>query len=426
VRPEPTPRGAFAGFMAASLLVLEILGVAHPYTGLSAGFLVVLLVVAYTVTLRSALYLPRVKVERRVPERGVEGARVGVSLSVENRGGPIPVLVVEDVVPKRLRAEGRTWFRLRMEPGDERVLSWHARPAPGYHMLDEVVLAVSDPLGLFEAWTARIVKSSMSVEPLSLGEVEEGAAGRGRAEASWSQLTGHGLEFHHIREYQPGDDVRLIVWTATARAGRPMVRVGIREVELNLNLIVDLSGPSWAGTPGQAAADWIMRSALSLAEASARTGGTLLATLYQGELWWTTGPHRGRESVDVLRRTFSLQGPTRATLRMRMGSVVEKSLINAPPGWPSILLLGPGAPLSRILEAVARARGPVIVAVLAPTGPSALEELVRRVERESVGRVRGEYSRAGVRLLFAETGGEVYAVYREIVKASVLGRVGGR
>jgi len=426
VKPEPTPRAAFAGFMAASILVLEVLGVAHPVTGLLGGLLVVLLAAAYTATLRSSLNLPRVTVERRAPERGVEGSRVRVELVVRNAGGPMPVLVVEDVVPKRLRAEGRTWFRLRLSQGEERVLSWHARPASGYHRLDEVVLAVSDPMGLFEAWTVRIVKSSISIAPLTLGEAEEGSGGRGRAEASWSRLTGHGLEFHHLREYQPGDDVRLIVWTATARTGRPMVRVGVREVELNLNMLVDLSGPSWAGTPGEAAADWIMRAALSIAAVSARAGGTVQATIYQGELWWTTEPLRGRDAVDLLRRTFSLQGPARATLRMRMGSIVERSLAAAPPGWPSILLLGPGAPLSRILEAAAQARGPVLAVVVAPTGPTDIEELIRSVERESVAQARGEYARAGIRLLYAGTPGEVYAAYKEVVEASVVGRLGGR
>jgi len=425
VKPEPTTRAAFTGFMAASLMVLEILGVGHPFTGLLGGALVVLLAAAYTETLRSMRTLRQVTVTRRAPEQGVEGAPVRVPLLVRGGSERIPVLVVEDVAPRRMRPRGRTWFRMPLEPGEERILAWEAAPAPGYHLLDEVVLAVSDPLGLFEAWTSRIVKSSMSVAPLALGEAEAGSGGLGRSEARWSRLTGHGLEFHHIREYVPGDDVRMVAWTATARTGRPMVRVGLREVELNLNIIVDLSGPSWVGTPGEAPADWIMRLALALAQAAARSAGTLTATLYQGEIWWTTPPLRGRDTVDVLRRTFSLQGPSRATLRMRIGSVIERAISTTPAGTLNVVLLGPGAPLGRVLEALSQRPGS-IVTVVAPTGGSSVERLVRRVEREAVERYMEEYAGAGVRLLYAGSPGEVYSAYRVILDAAVRAGQGGR
>ena len=425
MQPEPTPRAAFTGFMAASMLVLELLGIAHPFTGLIGGFLVVLLAVAYTNTLRSQHLLPYVNVERVAPAQSVEGSEVPVTLKVKNRGDPIPVLIVEDVVPKRLRPRGRTWFKVRMGKGESRTLTWYSRPAPGYHRIDEVVLAVTDPLGLFESWTTRLVRSSMSVAPLSLEEYSVGSRRRGRAEASWSLLTGKGLEFHHIREYEPGDDVRMIVWTATARMGRPMVRVGVMDTEFVMNLFFDLSGPSWVGTPGETAADWIMRIGLSLASAGAASGGIIQATLYQGEVWWTTGPLRGRDSVDVIRRSFSLQGPSRATLRMRIGSVIRRSIDSSLPDATSVFLLGPGVPLRSILEEVSSAPRPVVVLV-SPTGGTLVEELVRRVERRVYEDHLGEYHSAGVRLLYSDSVGGVHGVLGEILSYAARSRVGGR
>lgn len=41
----------------------------------------------------------------------------------------------------------------------------------------------------------------------------------------FSRFRGRGLEFEELRLYQPGDDVRDIAWTATARLGEPIVKV---------------------------------------------------------------------------------------------------------------------------------------------------------------------------------------------------------
>ena len=46
-----------------------------------------------------------------------------------------------------------------------------------------------------------------------------------------SVFRGQGIEFSEVREYQPGDDIRLIDWNVTARAGRPFIKRFVEERE---------------------------------------------------------------------------------------------------------------------------------------------------------------------------------------------------
>jgi uncharacterized protein (DUF58 family) len=59
-----------------------------------------------------------------------------------------------------------------------------------------------------------------------------------------SVFRGRGLEFSEVREYQPGDEVRLIDWNVTARMGTPYIKKYVEERELVLYLLVDVSASS--------------------------------------------------------------------------------------------------------------------------------------------------------------------------------------
>ncbi len=59
-----------------------------------------------------------------------------------------------------------------------------------------------------------------------------------------SVFKGRGIEFSEVRQYQPGDDVRLIDWNVTARMGVPYVKQYIEERELTVLIAVDVSASS--------------------------------------------------------------------------------------------------------------------------------------------------------------------------------------
>lgn len=63
-----------------------------------------------------------------------------------------------------------------------------------------------------------------------------------------SVFKGQGMEFKEVREYVPGDDIRMIDWNVTARTGHPHVKLLVEERELTVMLLVDASGSGRFGS----------------------------------------------------------------------------------------------------------------------------------------------------------------------------------
>lgn len=63
-----------------------------------------------------------------------------------------------------------------------------------------------------------------------------------------SAFKGRGMSFSEVREYQYGDDIRSIDWNVTARMNHPYIKVFSEERELNVVLLVDVSGSGNFGT----------------------------------------------------------------------------------------------------------------------------------------------------------------------------------
>ncbi|HUV31231.1 MAG TPA: DUF58 domain-containing protein [Acidobacteriota bacterium] len=63
-----------------------------------------------------------------------------------------------------------------------------------------------------------------------------------------STFKGQGMEFEEVRQYEPGDDIRLIDWNVTARTGYPYIKKYREERELSVVLLVDASSSGRFGT----------------------------------------------------------------------------------------------------------------------------------------------------------------------------------
>src|ERR1700677_2612031 len=62
-----------------------------------------------------------------------------------------------------------------------------------------------------------------------------------------SAFRGSGMQFKEFRPYEAGDDIRHMSWQVTARTGHPTVKIYEEERELNVVLLIDVSGSSLFG-----------------------------------------------------------------------------------------------------------------------------------------------------------------------------------
>jgi uncharacterized protein (DUF58 family) len=66
-----------------------------------------------------------------------------------------------------------------------------------------------------------------------------------------SVFKGSGIAFSEVRQYIPGDDIRLIDWNVSARMNAPYVKLYVEEREMTVLLLVDMSASGRFGSVGQ-------------------------------------------------------------------------------------------------------------------------------------------------------------------------------
>lgn len=118
----------------------------------------------------------------------------------------------------------------------------------GHFSVGPLTIERADPLGLFRVTTHRGSEASLMVHPeihpmspLPTGHRREfeGAAAEQPHEG--------GISFHSLRDYELGDDLRLIHWRSVAKTGTLMVRKNIITSEPRLMILLDTWAGSYAG-----------------------------------------------------------------------------------------------------------------------------------------------------------------------------------
>jgi uncharacterized protein (DUF58 family) len=129
-----------------------------------------------------------------------------------------------------------------------------------------------------------------------------------------SVFKGQGMEFDEVREYQPGDDVRMIDWNVTARMGAPFVKRFVEERELIVIFLMDASASglfsSTRKTKMETAAEICALLAFSAIENNDKVG----AIIFSDDVEEYIPPDKGRKHVlHVVRNVLFHQAKGRGT-----------------------------------------------------------------------------------------------------------------
>jgi uncharacterized protein (DUF58 family) len=125
-----------------------------------------------------------------------------------------------------------------------------------------------------------------------------------------SVFRGRGLEFSEVREYQPGDDVRIIDWNVTARMGTPYVKKYVEERELTIYLLVDVSASEGFSTAPQTKAELAAEIGALLALAAVRNNDRVGLIAFTDQVERFLPPRKGSQHVLRLIRELLYLRPT--------------------------------------------------------------------------------------------------------------------
>jgi uncharacterized protein (DUF58 family) len=273
IRRLPVPTGRLA-LVAAVLSVAVALFPGDSTWGLIAvnAALLVVAAVDWWVAPRPA----GVGVERSLPAIVSLGQRATVSWTVANPGRrPLRVAFADELAPS-LHATRRR-LEVTVPPTARATTSVEVAPTRrGRFELRDLAVRVTGPLGLAARQDRQELPATLRVyPPFASRDEAELRINRARildVGLRSAQGRGGGTEFDAMREYGPDDEFRRIDWSATARAGKPIVRTYRAERNQTILCLLD-NGRVMAGrVAGVPRVEHAMDAGMMLTSVATRLG----------------------------------------------------------------------------------------------------------------------------------------------------------
>lgn len=117
-----------------------------------------------------------------------------------------------------------------------------------------------------------------------------------------SAFKGRGMAFSEVRDYHFGDEVRTIDWNVTARFNDPFVKVFDEERELNVMLVIDVSGSEYVGTGKRVKKDLALEIAAILSFSALSNNDKVGAIFVSDRVEKYIAPAKGRKHALVILR----------------------------------------------------------------------------------------------------------------------------
>lgn len=112
-----------------------------------------------------------------------------------------------------------------------------------------------------------------------------------------SAFKGRGMAFSENREYQHGDEIRMIDWNVTARMNHPYVKVFEEERELTAMILVDVSASGDFGTRAQTKQQLITEITAVLAFSAIQNNDKIGVIFFSDKIERFIPPKKGRSHI---------------------------------------------------------------------------------------------------------------------------------
>jgi uncharacterized protein (DUF58 family) len=378
------------------VLVVGVIGAALPTMGDAALAGLVGVVVGLVADFFLAGSPRRLEVSRELPDVVVQGEPFDLVRALR---APRALRVeLCDQLPPEATADGlgdALVDEVALAPGERvrvsRQMTLYERGAVRF---GRVTVRTRGPLGLLRRRMRHAVDTEVRVLPdlARIGaHAERLLRGRDDEGARRRRVIREGREFESLREYQRGDDVRLIEWKASARTGSLIVKRMMPETRQDVVVLLD-TGRQLAGrhTPrdgGRPRADVALQAALTLGAAALSKGDRAGMLVFAGDVRGFVPPLAGRGHLLRLAQTAGGQ----STVAEEAGyAEAVRFLLSRQKRRAMVVVVTDvtDEPQARALAAaVARLRGrhlPVVVAVSDPD----LARLARSDDEDAPAQVR--------------------------------------
>lgn len=200
--------------------------------------------------------------------RVMEGDTVEVELKVENRGSHSRHIEIQDKIPgSSTLIKGSNRHPIALGPGQKARFRYTLRlDRRGKPRIGPTIVRWRDPLFVFQEEKFLDVESELTVIPY-VHEIGRKTLSPERLRmpvgSTRSRLRGLGTDFHSIREYFPGDELKRVNWKASARMNGLLVNDFESERSGDITVVLDATGEDESAS-GRETMDRAMEAVVSI------------------------------------------------------------------------------------------------------------------------------------------------------------------
>lgn len=249
------------------LLVSAVLGYSELYI-MSAA----IMSAPFVSYLAGRIGVRRLKCTRDALEFANEGEPFQVRLDLLDRSHLLGPIEIEDNLPEWIEREHGSAIE-----GDTSISYTAVARKRGEYTLGPLLLHASDPLGFFHFRCRYSLISRLIIfpKPLIIPELSTRAMGAlGEYQFDGSGARGSGIDFHGVREYQMGDELRRVHWRSTAKHGRLNVIEFEHSRDQDAMIAIDLRRGSETGKGLHSSLEYAVRIAAGIIQDTLSSGSS--------------------------------------------------------------------------------------------------------------------------------------------------------